>query len=96
MSDTIDPNFFNFVAQMSHFFFGAYFILASALLFGQTSVLGAFIILIIGAALKEFIYDANYENAATRGSDTEDFIFYVFGGVVGAYPILLLSPYRLN
>ena len=42
---------------------------------------------IIAAAVKEFWWDSHEENAATRGSDLEDFAFYCVGI---AYALLIL------
>lgn len=42
---------------------------------------------IVAAAVKEFCYDSHEENAATRGSDLEDFAFYCLGI---AYALLVL------
>jgi hypothetical protein len=34
---------------------------------------------VLFAAVKEFWYDHTYESPQTRGSDLEDFLFYVLG-----------------
>jgi hypothetical protein len=76
----IDPKFFNQVSQWAHsgVACSVFFILLH--FFSMRHVLEIF--LPIGVALaawKEFWYDKHDENAATRGSDLEDFTFYMVG-----------------
>jgi hypothetical protein len=39
----------------------------------------------LSAAVKEFYIDQNYEDAATRGSNLEDFSFYIVGLAIGIF-----------
>jgi VanZ family protein len=89
-ADDIDPKFFNVVAQIAHF--GAMYTVTN--IFSVVS--GRFLHhrwagLILGivacvsyATWHEFFWDPTHENAATRGSGLEDFIFLVLGSVVAA------------
>lgn len=89
-ADDIDPKFFNMVAQIAHF--GAMytvtniFSVVSARLFHHPW--SGMIIGLAGcisyATWHEFFWDPTHENAATRGSDLEDFIFLVLGSIVAA------------
>jgi VanZ family protein len=93
--DDIDPKFFNFVAQIAHF--GAWFfvmILCSTVsnkLHHQW--IGSIVAVCANvpyATWHEFFWDPVHENAATRGSDLEDFSFLLLGAVVGFFVYLLL------
>jgi hypothetical protein len=90
----IDPKFFDQVSQFAHFFT----MFALAIVCGLAGPLvhlrlwGVFIglgLCLIWASGHEFWYDPKYENAATRGSDLEDFCFLMMGGVSGALAALL-------
>lgn len=89
-TDDIDPKFFNVVAQIAHF--GAMYTVTN--IFSVVSgrlmhyrwaglILGV-AVCVSYAAWHEFLWDPTHENAATRGSDWEDFIFLVFGSIVAA------------
>lgn len=83
----ISASFFNFVSQMAHILTG------STLVFGVLFFWGAHPLWYILPAyalvtgVKEFWYDQNYEDPATRGSNLLDFSMYQ----VGAYAALGLS-----
>lgn len=93
--NSIDPKFFNEVAQFAHFGVAAFIYLAIGHIaakrgFFHWSWYGALIALgVVAAAVKEFWYDKNFENEATRGSDLEDFTFYVLG-IAAAVATLIL------
>ncbi len=76
----IDPKFFCFVAQMAHFFCGAFLMCCCGLFFPQYFY-WVWLVAEGIAAVKEFWYDQNYENAATRGSNFLDWSMYSLGGV---------------
>ena len=75
----IDPAFFNQVAQFAHF--GTMFSLAItvAIFAGKLGLIAVGILEFLYAALHEFVWDPREENAATRGSDLEDFAFLMLG-----------------
>ena len=82
----IDPKFFNQVAQFAHF--GMMFtvttviiLIASKLGRAAWGYLGGFAVCAVYAIVHEFYFDPRYENAATRGSDLEDFIYLIFGSI---------------
>lgn len=77
----IDPKFFNQVSQVAHLFVGSSMVLASILFFSMDALIYSFPTFILLTGIKEFWYDRNYENSATRGSDLEDFLFYQLGAV---------------
>jgi len=85
VADAIDPinaAFFNQVSQYAHFFAAA----TVYLTIGRFSHHWALYMLPVGiglAAWKEFWWDSHKENAATRGSDLEDFSFYMLGILFG-------------
>jgi len=80
--DAIDPKFFCVVAQLSHFAWGCLVISWAGILFPHSFwwILALWESL---AAIKEFWYDHNYENPATRGSDLLDFSIYTLGALIG-------------
>src|ERR1035437_8058287 len=83
-TDVIDPKFFNLVSQFAHFF-AMYALTFTAGKFWHwrgIELVGGLCVLY--AAIKEFWFDARYENQLTRGSDLEDFIFLVLGVAVAA------------
>jgi hypothetical protein len=47
-------------------------------MFGHTQLVGSFIGLVY-AAVKEFVWDQDMEDAVTRGSNWVDFAFYAVG-----------------
>ncbi len=75
---------FNQVSQASHVFLGALLVALPIArggmhfwpVFTGHLLAGGF------AALKEFFFDADFESPATRGSDREDFVFYLAGIVI--------------
>ncbi len=85
----IDPKFFNFVAQMAHFW-TMYGLVKTVGDLGHrfhhqvASLIAAFACCAGYAAWHEFYWDPRHENPATRGSDWEDFLFLIGGGLVGA------------
>jgi len=82
--NTIDPKFFNQVAQIAHT--AATFSLAYIALtkFGWKAFIAVAISEVAYAAWHEFIRDPAKENPATRGSDLEDFSFLCLGPVLAA------------
>jgi VanZ family protein len=94
----IDPEFFDQVAQIAHF--GAWFFLMIFCATFSNHVLQhrwAGVILAVCtnipyAVWHEFFWDPVHENAATRGSDFEDFCFLLLGGLAGflVYKFLIL------
>ena len=80
----ISPSFFNQVSQIAHFF-TTYALTFTFGIFGGWKWLAvAFIGSMIYAGVHEFWYDPTYENAATRGSDLQDFCFLTAGALVGS------------
>lgn len=69
---------FDEVSQFAHFF-TSYAIVLTACLWGTRPglIIGAGMVLF--AALKEFWFDAKYEDVETRGSSPRDFAFYASG-----------------
>lgn len=81
-TNTINPRFFDFVAQMAHW--GVLFSLniivgLVALWLGSWLVYSAFGASLAYATWHEFWHDPRYENEATRGSDLKDFFFLMLG-----------------
>jgi hypothetical protein len=78
-----DQRLDNIFSQIGHFL-GAYAAVLTLVLFNVHYWL---LISLIGvtawASFKEFYIDAKYEDPAIRGSDMEDFLFYMLGLVVG-------------
>jgi len=81
---SIDPKFFNEVAQTAHFFTTYAISFTCAMKWGWKGWVVATIGIWIYAVWHEFFYDPRKENAATRGSDLEDFIWLVSGPLVAA------------
>ena len=77
--NVIDPEFFNSVAQIAHFFATYGIVLTFGKFWHWTGVAVAAPLCVAYAAIHEFWYDPRYENAVTRGSDLEDFLFLVAG-----------------
>jgi hypothetical protein len=98
----IDPKFFNEVSQFAHFFAAAtvYLTIFLVLLAGHWYTPRRLLLWVIPgvalAAFKEFWYDKHDENAETRGSDLEDFSFYVLGIVYGVSVALILAARILS
>jgi hypothetical protein len=84
MNDGIDPAFFNQVAQIAHFS-ATYALTLTAMLFTKLQSkhrwLVVFGLIVAYACFHEGWYDPHFENAATRGSDVEDWCFLVAGSV---------------
>jgi predicted MFS family arabinose efflux permease len=69
----------NEVAQASHVAIGAAIVgLTSARFHGPSKYIAAGIVVVL-AAVKEFWFDQNFEDAVTRGSNFEDWSYYVAG-----------------
>jgi hypothetical protein len=89
-ADNIDPKFFNVVAQIAHF--GAMYTVTNVFsavsyrLFHQrwAGLIFGVIACASYATWHEFFWDPTHENAATRGSDLEDFVFLILGSIVAA------------
>lgn len=79
---TISASFFNMVSQIAHFF-ATYAITFTLWIWSWRVGLAAFLGCLVYAAVHEFWYDPHFENAATRGSDLEDFFFLCAGALVG-------------
>jgi hypothetical protein len=93
--NVIDPAFFNEVAQFAHAGVACSIYLSIGYIAEKHSVFswlwyGILILTgVVAAGVKEFWYDANFENQATRGSDLEDFSFYVLGIVIAVIVLWL-------
>lgn len=90
----IDPKFFNSVSQYAHFgmmFFVTVFSgTVSALWYHPyAGILVGFLGCTLYALIHEFWYDPQFENAETRGSDLEDFVFLMLGSCAGAVILLI-------
>jgi hypothetical protein len=89
MNDTISPAFFNFVSQAAHCATTYAITFTVYAKWGFDGWIISAILVLIYAAIHEFIWDPREENAATRGSDVEDFSFLVAGPllalVIGHY-----------
>lgn len=83
-----------FLAQIGHFF-GAYsIIITMAFLFSHMVCLVIAGLFILYAALKEFVYDANYELPKQTAADNwMDFAFYMLGVGVSLAMIFLIKPH---
>jgi hypothetical protein len=84
MDNGIDPKFFNQVAQIAHTSttFGISYLVTTK--FGWWGFLASAVGVVAYAAWHEFIHDPEAENAATRGSDLQDFCFLCLGPVIAA------------
>ena len=71
------------VGQTTHVLAGLLVILGPIALFGARFWYVWALALVLFASVKEFWYDENYETADERGSNLEDFGFYMVGLVVG-------------
>ena len=96
---SIDPKFFNTVSQFAHFgmmFFGTVLIgtLFALAEHPFSGVLTGFMACTGYAVIHEFWYDPRYEDAETRGSDLEDFVFLMLGSCAGV--IVLLVWYGIS
>ena len=94
-TNVIDPSFFYEVAQFAHtgmaglIYLGIAHIAQKHDLFKWSWYLALVTLGVAAAGVKEFWYDKNYENAATRGSDFEDFSFYCLGIIIAIAVILI-------
>jgi hypothetical protein len=84
----IDPKFFNQVAQFAHFgmMFTVTTVVANVLTrlgHDRIGLVVGFVMCLVYASWHEFLWDPTHENAATRGSDLEDFVFLVAGSFSG-------------
>jgi hypothetical protein len=83
--NVIDPAFFYEVSQFAHAGVAGLIYLSIGHIAQKHNFFhwywyGALIGLgVVAAAVKEFYYDPRFENEATRGSDLEDFSFYMLG-----------------
>lgn len=91
----IDPKFFDFVSQCAHV--GITFMVTTVIgLVGKNlrhpySSLGVgFGLCFVYAAIHEFYWDPTHEDAETRGSDVEDFIFLVCGALAACLCLIYL------
>jgi hypothetical protein len=89
----INPKFFNQVAQFAHFgmmFAVTTFLIIVAGKFGHVrcGFYGSFVVVLTYASWHEFIWDPTHENAATRGSDWEDWGF-LMAGMIAAIILLI-------
>ena len=80
----INPTFFDQVAQIAHFFTTYGITFTFGVFGGWKWLLAAFIGSMIYAGVHEFWWDPREENAATRGSDLQDFCFLTAGALVGS------------
>jgi len=78
----IDPRTFNDVAQSGHFLAGCLAVFAPIVLIGPWWRWVGGGAVVVWAAAKEFWYDSRFESTEVRGSDLEDFSFYVAGALV--------------
>ena len=87
--NVIDPKFFNFVAQIAHFFATYGIVLTFGRFWRWHGIEVAAPLCVAYAAFHEFWYDPRYENPITRGSDLEDFVFLIAGvaAAIAAYAI---------
>jgi len=80
---SISEKFFDYVSQMAHWATMAFGSLTLALFFGFPGVVVSNVLGITYAAWHEFYWDPRHENADTRGSDVEDFLFLLLGLAIG-------------
>lgn len=85
----VDPKFFQFVASMAHLFCGMCLFLIVTMFWGLDPLIYVGPAFVGLTALKEFWYDANYEDLATRGSNLLDFSMYNLGALLGLCLYLL-------
>jgi hypothetical protein len=79
---------FNSVSQIAHTLGGAFAMVCGSYLFGPWSLFDIAPLFVLYAGIKEFWYDVRYESKAVRGSSLEDFLFYLFGMVIGIAIVL--------
>jgi hypothetical protein len=82
VTDAINPAFFDFVAQMAHFFTWYAISLTLLVFWGWKGGIVASVVCVAYASIHEFVWDPRMENQATRGSDVRDFFFLLFGNAV--------------
>jgi ABC-type dipeptide/oligopeptide/nickel transport system permease component len=78
-----DQAFANMAAQIAHALAGYAAVLTLVLLGVPHAVVVACVIVTLYALVKEFWWDYKYEDAVTRGSSLEDFVFYIVGLILG-------------
>ncbi len=91
MGDCVDASTFDFVSQVSHVIGGALVVFATTSLFSDRYLLQIGVVFTLLVAIKEFWYDTNYETAVVRGSNWEDFSFYLMG-----YALAVLLYYLIK
>lgn len=88
---TIDPKKFDQISQLSHFFFGLAMVFGTKVLTSPAS--NAYLwmcgLVVVYTAIKEGWYDFHYEDADTRGSSWEDFLYQAGAAVIAVLLILL-------
>ena len=77
-------------AQFAHTLGGAFSVVAVGVILGKCSTFYTFVLLTVGAAIKEFAIDQAMEDSLNRGSNLEDFGFYELGGFIGILVNLFL------
>lgn len=90
----IDPKFFNQVSQFAHFgmmFFVCMLVGTVGALAEHpwSGVITGFLVCTGYATVHEFWYDPKFENAETRGSDLEDFVFLMIGASAAVLVLLI-------
>lgn len=86
-----------FLAQMSHFLGGAVVILLTAIFSkgSLTASVCANCLVIIYVSIKEFWYDANFEEPKQTSADNRtDFIFYIIG--LGVSDLIVFIAHLLH
>jgi hypothetical protein len=78
---------------MSHWLAGCLFVMGFTYLFGPGAEWWCVLIFTAYAAIKEFWYDQNYETAEVRGSNLEDFSFYMVGVTLAVILILIKTKW---
>jgi hypothetical protein len=74
---------FNAISQYAHALAGEVIVFHVGISYGWKSALIAAVVVSSLAAIEEFWFDQNYEDAATRGSNLEDWLFWNLGAWVG-------------
>lgn len=85
-----------YLAQVGHFFGSLSVMLVYGIFTREWYMLFAFIVGVLLAAAKEFIYDVNpkWGEGDSWSDSAMDFSFYVFGGTVGMW-LAHLAIYRI-
>ena len=85
----VSPATYNAVAQAGHFLAGLCAVFGPAAVGPRGSWVYGALLGLIWAIGKEFIYDALVESADSRGSDWQDFAFYVLGDALACILVLV-------